>query len=184
MSKIINKKTNILSYTIQNMEILSNYIIPFFSNMEFRSRKKLDFEMWVHAINIRIKGYYQIKEGKIILMKITKGTNKYRYSNSKLKKTVLPTNTEINNLFSLPAVYSSNKGLTYKEQSLEYALKKKRRKGYSVYVYRNGKEIEISPFYSYSLATKTLKIGSNIISRYIDTEKLYKNQYIFSSTKL
>jgi hypothetical protein len=117
-------------------------------------------------------------------MKISKGTNKYRYSNYKLKKTVLPTNTEINNLFSLPTLYSSNKGLTYKEQSLEYALKKNRRKGYSVYVYKEGKEIEMSPFYSYSLATKALNIGSNIRSRYIDTEKLYKNKYMFSSTKL
>lgn len=184
MTKVINKKTSVLSYTIQDTEILSNCIVPFFSSMIFRSRKKLDFEMWVHAINIRIKGYHHIKEGKVILMKISKGTNKYRYSNYKLKKTVLPTNTEINNLFSLPTIYSSNKELTYKEQSLEYALKNNRRKGYSVYVYKEGKEIDMSPFSSYSSATKTLNIDSNIISRYIDTEKLYKNKYIFSSTKL
>jgi len=184
MTKIINKKTNVLSYTIQDIEILNNYIIPFFSNMIFKSRKKLDYEMWVYAINIRIKGYHQIKEGKNILMKISKGSNKYRYSNYKLEKTVLPTKNEINNLFSLPIIYSGNKGLTYKEQIIEYALKNKRRKGYPVYVYKDGKEIEMSHFSSYSLAIRTLNINSNIISRYIDTGKLYKNKYIFSSTKL
>lgn len=55
--------------------------------------------MWIHAINIRIKGYHLIKEGKNILMKISKGTNKYRYSNYKHRKFILPTNNEINSLF-------------------------------------------------------------------------------------
>jgi hypothetical protein len=45
MTKVINKKTNILSYTIQDIEILNDYIVPFFSNMMFKSRKKLDYEM-------------------------------------------------------------------------------------------------------------------------------------------
>jgi hypothetical protein len=45
MTKVINKKTNILSYTLQNVEILYKYIVPFFSSMEFKSRKKLDYEM-------------------------------------------------------------------------------------------------------------------------------------------
>jgi hypothetical protein len=117
-------------------------------------------------------------------MKISKGTNKYRYSNYKHRKFILPTNNEINSLFLLPSIYSDTKGLTYKEQITKYALKHKRRKGYPVYVYTDGKEIDMSPFSSYYLGTKTLKIESNIISRYIDTGKLYKNKYIFSSTKL
>jgi hypothetical protein len=184
MTKVINKNTNVLSYTLQDLEILYKNIVPFFSSMVFKSSKKLDYEMWIHAINLRIKGYHHIKEGKMILMKISKGTNKYRYSNYKHIKTILPTDNEINNLFLLPAIYSDIKGLTYKEQIREYALKTKRRKGYLVYVYEDGKNIEMSPFSSFSLATKTLNIKSNIISRYIDTGKLYKDKYIFSSTKL
>ena len=31
MTKVINKKTNVLSYTLQNVEILYKYIVPFFS---------------------------------------------------------------------------------------------------------------------------------------------------------
>jgi hypothetical protein len=45
MTKVINKNTSVLSYTLQNVEILRKYIIPFFSSMEFKSRKRLDYEM-------------------------------------------------------------------------------------------------------------------------------------------
>lgn len=184
MSKSLNKKTNVLSYTIQDLIILSNYIIPFFSNMKFKTRKKFDYEMWVIAINIRLKGYNLIKEGKNILDRISKSTNKYRYSNYKSNKIILPTNDEINNLFSLPSVYNAGNNKSYKEQILDYAIKRKRRKGYIVYVYVNGEEINLSPFRSYSLANKELKLNSNIIPRYIDTGKLYKNKYLFLSKKL
>ena len=37
-------------------------------------------------------------------MKISKGTNKYRYSNYKYRKSILPTNNEIKNLFLLPSI--------------------------------------------------------------------------------
>jgi len=89
-------------------------------------------------------------------MKICKGTNKYRYNNYKFEKCILPSNDE-----------------------------KKRRKGYSVYIYiyENGKDIGMYPFSSYSLVSKTLNINSNIISKYIDTGKSYKNKYVFSSIK-
>lgn len=184
MSKTLNKKTNVLSYTIQDLEILYNYIIPFFSNMKFKTRKKFDYEMWVIAINIRLKGYNLIREGKDILYRISKSTNKYRYSNYKSTKIILPTDDEINYLFSLPSIYLGDDNKSYKEQILDYAIKSKRRRGYLVYVYIEGKELNASPFNSYSSAGKELKLNSNIISRYIDTGKLYNNRYLFSSEKL
>jgi hypothetical protein len=47
-----------------------------------------------------------------------------------------------------------------------------------------GKELSSSPFNSYSSARKELKLNSNVISRYIDTGRLYNNRYLFSSEKL
>jgi len=184
MIKVINNKTKVLSYTIQDTEILYKYIIPFFSTMDFKTRKKLDYEMWILAIDIRINGYHLIKQGKSILFKISKGTNKYRYSNSKNNNVKLPTKDEINDLYSLSPIYDENIKLTYKERALKYALKIKRRKGYIVHVYKDNKEIDQSPILSYKLASKILNINSNIISRFIDTGKLYKNKYMFSSEKI
>ena len=102
MTKVVNKKTNVLSYTIQDIKILHKNIVPFFSSLNFKSRKELDYKMWVLAINIRMKGYHLSKEGKTVLFKIAKGTNKYRYSNSKNNKIELPSVEEIRNLFSKP----------------------------------------------------------------------------------
>jgi hypothetical protein len=45
MIKVINKNTNVLSYTLQDLEILYKNIVPFFSSMVFKSSKKLDYEM-------------------------------------------------------------------------------------------------------------------------------------------
>jgi hypothetical protein len=45
MTKVININTNVLSYTLQDLEILYKNIVPFFSSMVFNSSKKLDYEM-------------------------------------------------------------------------------------------------------------------------------------------
>ena len=52
-----------------------------------------------------------------------------------------------------------------------------------VYIYTNEGLIEGSPFASFSLAHKALglKSSSNTCNRYIDTNRLYKGKYIFSS---
>ena len=52
-----------------------------------------------------------------------------------------------------------------------------------VYIYTNEGIIKGSPFVSYSFAHKALglKPSSNTCNRYIDTGRLYKNKFIFSS---
>ncbi|UKA47939.1 hypothetical protein D8B26_M00720 (mitochondrion) [Coccidioides posadasii str. Silveira] len=52
-----------------------------------------------------------------------------------------------------------------------------------VYIYTNEGMIEGSPFISFSAAHKALGLNpsSNTCNRYIDTNRLYKNKYIFTS---
>jgi len=80
MTKTKNIKTNVLSYTIQNMDILYKLIIPFFQSMKFNSRKSFDFKIWSYSVKLRILGYHELKEGKRLLLKLSRGTNKYRYN--------------------------------------------------------------------------------------------------------
>jgi hypothetical protein len=42
-SLFINKKTDVYSLTIHNIDTLYDYILPFFENLSFQSRKGLDF---------------------------------------------------------------------------------------------------------------------------------------------
>lgn len=55
-----------------------------------------------------------------------------------------------------------------------------------VYIYNNEGMVEGSPFVSYSSAHKALGLNpsSNTCNRYIDTGRLYKNTYIFSSNPI
>jgi hypothetical protein len=56
----------------------------------------------------------------------------------------------------------------------------------TIYIYENGKLIKGSPFNSYSSAHQALglKSTSNTCNRYIDTNRLYKSKYIFTSYPL
>ena len=53
----------------------------------------------------------------------------------------------------------------------------------TVYIYTNKGILKGSPFSSFSQAHKALGLNpsSNTCNRYIDTNRLYKNKYIFSS---
>jgi hypothetical protein len=52
-----------------------------------------------------------------------------------------------------------------------------------VYIYKDGKLVDGSPFASYSLAHKALGLNSssNTCNRYIDTGKLYKKHSLITS---
>lgn len=55
----------------------------------------------------------------------------------------------------------------------EYSLQKGSRKGYKVYIYKDGKEIPGSPFYSYRKGGKAIGLNSVCsIKNYIDTNKI------------
>jgi len=56
----------------------------------------------------------------------------------------------------------------------------------TIFIYENGKLIKGSPFNSYSSAHNALglKSTSNTCNRYVDTNRLYKSKYIFTSYPL
>ena len=69
------------------------------------------------------------------------------------------------------------------DNALKFRIANKSDKPKTVYIYTNEGLIEGSPFGSFSLAHKALglKSSSNTCNRYIDTNRLYKGKYIFSS---
>ena len=69
------------------------------------------------------------------------------------------------------------------DNARKYRIANKSDKPRIVYLYTNEGLMEGSPFASYSLAHKALglKSSSNTCNRYIDTGRLYKGKYIFTS---
>jgi len=86
-------------------------------------------------------------------------------------------------LLSTPAIFDLTSGLSYKYLSDKVKTKKGGYVGYAVNVYDQGVIIKGSPFPSYTKAA--LSMGniniSSVISKKIDTNKLYKNRFIFES---
>jgi hypothetical protein len=76
-------------------------------------------------------------------------------------------------------------GLNHFSLAKAYANSQGSRKGFKVYIYENGKEIEGSPFNSFRSRGKAIGLNSvSSISNYIDTGKLFKERYTFFSKKL
>jgi len=124
-------------------------------------------------------GYTTLPQGKKLLVDISKYINK-RYS-TKLNIAEAP--KDINKIFDLPPVYDLASGLSYKAYSDIIKVSKGGQSGYGVNVYDKGKLVEGSPFSSYTKAA--LALGniniSSVITKKIDTGKVYKNRYTFES---
>jgi len=124
-------------------------------------------------------GYTTLPQGKKLLVDISKYINK-RYS-TKLNLAKAP--KDINKIFDLPPVYDLAAGLSYKAYSDIIKVSKGGQSGYGVNVYDEGKLVEGSPFSSYTQAA--LALGniniSSVITKKINTGKVYKNRYTFES---
>lgn len=187
-----NKKTNVSSLVVSNIDTLFYSILPLFDFMLYKSafftRKLEDYKLWAIALKIHKLGYFYLAKGRSLLVSISKSINKNRYStNPTAKAASVPLeklNVEIESLFSQNPPLNLNNRLTHTELSKQITRDKGGRYGFTVYVYKNGTKLEGSPFNSYSAAHQAigLKGTSRAIGRNIDTGKLFKGIYLFSST--
>ena len=188
----LNSQTGVYSMTVLKMDTLYNYIVPLFNSMPFYTRKALDFYYWAISVIIHKYGYYYLPDGKKIALQISQSTNKYRYTSARSKgdKVEFPSDDSISKLFSLPAPFDLTSGLSHFDLVRQFTISKGGRKGFTVYVYdcESGKNKELtgSPFSTYGAGHVTIGLlpGSRVIGRYIDTGKVYKGKYIFSSIPL
>lgn len=78
----INKKP-IARLTISHTGWIKYVIIPFFSNMTWRSKKELDFQDWVAIFKLKERGHLYQEEGKNVLNLIISQMNNNRLSTNK-----------------------------------------------------------------------------------------------------
>lgn len=181
----INTKTNVVSLVVSSVDALYYYLLPLLDTSKMYTNKAIDFKLWRIALLLKIHGYYYLPEGKILFLDISDVLNK-RYSTGPLKnvdaiiadifkryKAISLTDSPFNVGVNIPHVDNVRK----------FRLENDSNKPKTVYIYENGKLIEGSPFNSFSTAHKALglKSSSNTCNRYIDTNRLYKSKYIFTS---
>ena len=88
-----------------------------------------------------------------------------------------------NNIMQKDSPFDVKLNIPHTENVRKYSIKNRSENPKIVYIYVNDEMVTGSPFISFSSAHKALglKPSSNTCNRYIDTNRLYKNKYIFTS---
>lgn len=188
----LNKLTGVYSMTLEKIDENFFHVVPFFESLTFLSRKYVDYQWWVISVFIHKLGYFYLPEGKQIALQISSSTNKYRYTTKEdSNKIGLPGIESILNLFKQTPPFDIYSNRSHFELVRGLTIAKGGSKGFTVHIYEcnsisDFKEVKGSPFSTYGDGHEVLglKRGSRVIGRYIDTGKLYKDKYRFSSISL
>nr|YP_009254039.1 hypothetical protein [Hypomyces aurantius]ANC62724.1 hypothetical protein [Hypomyces aurantius] len=181
-----NARTNVVSLVVANVDALYYYILPLLDESKFYSRKAIDFKLWRMALILKINGYYYTLEGKNLFLDISEILNK-RYSTTVSVDSVDGIINDISKKFEeiikKDSPFDIKLDLPHTENVRKFSIANRSENPKIVYIYTNEGIIEGSPFTSYSSAHKALGLNpsSNTCNRYIDTNRLYKNKYIFTS---
>jgi LAGLIDADG endonuclease len=183
---IPNKPNCIITYSgnahqlrITDKDVLFQYLWPFLKAIPFYSRKKIDFLIWSIVLFIFILGYNTTKKGKEILLKLSNHMNSKRYFSNIID---ILDEKDIFELFNINPPLDIHSGKSHFILNKELSLSKGSRLGYKVYIYKDGLEINGSPFDSYREGGKAIGLNSvSSIKNYIDTGRIFKEGYTFYS---
>jgi hypothetical protein len=78
-ARTINSKSNV-SITIKNINVLNNYLIPFFGNEEFLTKKGKDFHDFKFICKVIYEGGHRIDKIKALILKLSNTMNNFRLS--------------------------------------------------------------------------------------------------------
>ena len=88
------------SLIIKNIRVLHNYLIPFFSEMEFLSKKGLDFADFKFICTAIYNGIHRIDGMKEIILKLSYNMNNYRLSTN-IKPVEILSKEELDKLINI-----------------------------------------------------------------------------------
>jgi len=181
----INVKTNVVSLVVNSVDSLYYYVLPYLDSSNMYTRKAMDFKLWRAALLLRIQGYYFLPSGKRLFLKISDTINK-RYStrsSSNIDGIIIEIFEQYQTILAKNPPFDVRANIPHTDNVRKLSITNRSEKPITVYVYENKNMVKGSPFASYSAVHKSLglKPSSNTCNRYIDTDRLYKNKYIFSS---
>ena len=153
--------------TIRNFNYIIEYLIPFFSNLTFFSKKGLDFLDWVLVAKIKLAKLHLTQEGKELILAICNRINNNRLTTNPNKlnesdQLLLDQKTDLNIKKLL------DKTVTVKQE---------------VWVYDLGTLVIGSPFPTLAAALRAIK-GTRQDRSIIDSGRLYQKKYTFYSKRL
>ena len=180
-----NVRTDVVSLVVNSVDSLYYYLLPLLDTSKMYSRKAIYFNLWRVALLLKIKGYYYLPEGKTLFLDISDILNK-RYSTNTTKNIseIMDNIYKISKtIFEKDPPFDVKSNTPHSDNVRKFSIQNRSDNPKVVYIYTNKGMIKASPFVSYSSAHKALGLNpsSNTCNRYIDTGRLYKNNFIFSS---
>ncbi|KAG0122699.1 hypothetical protein HOY82DRAFT_641443 [Tuber indicum] len=150
--------------------------------------KKTNVVSLVVTLILKIHGYYYLPEGKKLFLDISGVLNK-RYSTGSIKdldRKIADIFNRYQAILLMNSPFNIEDNIPHVDNVRKFRLENKSDIPKTIYIYENGKLIKGSPFNSYSTTHKALglKSTSNTCNRYLDTNRLYKSKYIFTSNPL
>lgn len=181
----VNKKTNVVSLVVSSVDSLYYYVLPYLDSSNMYTRKAIDFKLWRVALLLKIHGYYFLPEGKKLFLDISDIINK-RYSTRStgcLDDIIAGIFERSKTILALDPPFDVKSNRSHTDNVRAFSIANRSEKPNTVYIYADGNLVKGSPFASYSSAHQSLglKPSSNTCNRYIDTNRLYKNKYLFFS---
>lgn len=183
-----NARSNVVSLVVNSVDALFYCVLPFLDMSKMYTRKAIDFKLWRLALLLKIQGYYFIPEGKKLFLEITDVLNK-RYSTTATKdidNIIRGIFARCELILTKDPIFNAAHYISHADNVRKLSIANRCENLRTVYIYADGAMVKGSPFSSYSEAHKTLGINpsSNTCNRYIDTGKLYKNNYLITSFPL
>jgi len=180
-----NKRTNVTSLVINSIDSLYYYILPYIDSYTMYTRKAIDYKLWKAALLLKIHGYFLLPEGKALFMYIADIVNK-RYSTKStvnIDESIASIFVTLQVILATTPPFKVQANIPHIDNVRTFSIANRSEKQRTVYIYKDNKLLQGSPFSSYSLAHQALGLrsSSNTCNRYIDTGKLYKKIYLITS---
>lgn len=175
----LNKKTDVSVISITNIDVLYDYLLFFFLNMPFQTRKGIDFHFWSIVLHLHKQGYFYLQEGRKLTYIISQYVNRGRYSTSLNPKSA-PSLTEIEKVLNLNLPVTLTPIMLHVNLTKSFASKVKPE---AIWVYDKGVLFNGSPFFTFASAMVAIGYSKSSIAgrRSIDTGKIIGGRFTFYS---
>lgn len=181
-----NVKTDVVSLVVSSVDALYYYILPLLDSSKMYTHKTVNFKLWRIALLLKIQGYKFLPSGKNLFLYISDIINKRDstdFSTSNMNDIIEDIEKRFKAIQKLESPFDVNLYIPHTFNVRKFSIENRSENPKIVYIYTKQGKVIGSPFASFSAAHKVLglKPSSNTCNRYIDTNRLYKNKYIFSS---
>lgn len=173
----VNKNTQVISIIYTDIDSLHDILAFNMLDLEFQTRKKVDFIYWCLMLYIHKFGYFYLAQGRQMAMQIAASSNAHRYSTSGENVHVPDLNAIIEFInMQLPVKLQPNQNHT------QFARHFVKHMGpQDIWVYDFGTLVPGSPFQTKASAGRSVGANQITVKRFLDTNKLYLDRYSFTT---